>query len=79
MEVHVVSDRRDDLPRLYMDNNIIVHRIYDRRPIYVLQVFRELCEIKPKVTHIQHEYFLYGGLITAVLFPLTCAIHKRGD
>ena len=76
IEVHVVADRRDDLPRLYMDNNIVVHRVYDRSPLYVLQVFRELCKIKPDIAHIQHEYFLYGGLITAVLFPLLVVLSK---
>ena len=76
LEIHVVADRREDLPRLYVDNNIIIHRVYTRNPLYVFQVFKELRRINPDVTHIQHEYFLYGGLITAVLFPLLVALSK---
>ena len=76
IEVHVVADYREGLPRLYIDNNIAVHRVYNRGPLYVFQVFRELCRIKPNITHIQHEYFLYGGLLTAALFPLLVALSR---
>lgn len=76
IEIHVIADRKEGLPRLYMDNGVIVHRVYDKRPIYVLQIFKELCKIKPNAVHIQHEYFLYGGLVTAVLFPLLVILSK---
>ena len=71
-----MADYREGLPRLYIDNNIVVHRVYNRGPLYVFQVFRELCRIKPNITHIQHEYFLYGGLLTAALFPLLVALSR---
>jgi len=76
IEVHIVADRREGLPRLYIDNNVVVHRVYNRRPLYVFQIFRELHRIKPNVVHIQYEYFLYGGLLTAVLFPLLVALSR---
>ncbi|MEM1646206.1 MAG: glycosyltransferase [Ignisphaera sp.] len=76
IEIHVVADRREGLPKQYIDKGIVVHRVYTRSPLYILQVFRDLCRIKPSVTHIQHEYFLYGGLITAVLFPLLVVLSK---
>ena len=76
IEIHVVSNRKDNLPKLYIDDNIVIHRVYNKSPLYVLQVFRELCMIKPSVVHIQHEYFLYGGLITAIFFPLLVALSK---
>lgn len=76
IKIHVISDRRENLPRLYIDNNVVVHRVFGKNSLYILQVFKELCKIRPNIVHIQHEYFLYGGLTTAVLFPLLVALSK---
>lgn len=37
---------------------------------YPFQIFRELCSFKPDIIHIQHEFFLYGGMLSSILFPL---------
>lgn len=76
IEIHIIADRREDLPRLYVDNNIIIHRVYTRNPLYVFQIFKELNRIKPNIVHIQHEYFLYGGVIAAAFFPLLVVLSK---
>lgn len=76
VEIHIVADRREDLPRLYIDNNIIIHRVYTRSPLYVFQIFKELCRVNPDIVHIQHGYFLYGGLITSIFFPILVALSK---
>ena len=76
IEVHIVTEHREGLPELYIDNNVVVHRVYNRGSLYVIQIFKELCRIRPAITHIQHEYFLYGGLLTAVLFPLLVALSR---
>ena len=76
IEVHIVTEHREGLPELYIDNNVVVHRVYNQGSLYVIQIFKELCRVKPDITHIQHEYFLYGGLLTAMLFPLLVALSR---
>lgn len=38
--------------------------------MYPVQVISCLLKIRPHLVHIQHEFFLFGGLIEAALFPL---------
>ena len=35
-----------------------------------MQIFSTLIREKPAVVHFQHEFFLYGGISSALLFPL---------
>jgi len=70
IEIHVVADRKNSVSRTYYEGkNVIIHRVYDKNPLYIFQIFNELRKIRPDVVHIQHEYFLYGGIFSAVLFP----------
>jgi glycosyltransferase involved in cell wall biosynthesis len=43
---------------------------------YPFQVFKGLCGCKPDVIHVQHEFFLYGGTLSALLFPLLLFLAK---
>ena len=52
--------------------------IFEVRPcwrqgvLYPFQIFREAWKLRGKldIIHVQHEYFLYGGKVSAILFPL---------
>ena len=44
--------------------------VWTRDPKYLLQVFSTILKLKPKTAHFQHEFFLYGGMFSALLFPL---------
>lgn len=76
VELHIVTSRENNRSSIYVDNNIMVHRIYERKPTYVFQIFKELAKIRPDIIHIQHEYFLYGKIVSAVLFPLLVRLSK---
>lgn len=76
IEIHVIADQKIGVPKHYIENNITIHRVYNKTPLYIFQIFRELSRIKPDIVHIQHEYFLYGGPLTATLFPLLIVLSK---
>jgi len=70
LDVFIICDRRPDLPARHVDQGIKVYRTFNTFPFYIFKIFRELKKIRPDVIHIQHEYFLYGGMLSAILFPL---------
>jgi len=77
IEFHIVADQQHNVPKVYCeDKNIIVHRVYNKNPLYIFQIFNELKKIRPDIVHIQHEYFLYGGTFSAVLFPILVLLTK---
>lgn len=44
--------------------------VWTRGLKYPFEVFSALLHEKPMVAHFQHEFFLYGGLFSAAIFPL---------
>lgn len=52
------------------DENLNTHRVFNKNLLYTFQVCKKLLSIKPDIVHIQHEKSLYGGILTAYLFPL---------
>ncbi|MCE4613748.1 MAG: glycosyltransferase [Desulfurococcales archaeon] len=75
-EVFVIADRLPKVSRVYRENGVFVIRSFSRRASYVFQVFRELCRIRPVAAHIQHEHFLYGGLLASALSPLLVLLSR---
>ena len=47
--------------------------------LYPFQIFKALCRFKPKLVHVQHEYFIFGGTLSASLFPLLLLFAKLLD
>jgi len=47
-----------------------VKAVWSRSPAYIVQIVRELQNDKPDVVHVQHELNMYGGFVTALLFPV---------
>jgi glycosyltransferase involved in cell wall biosynthesis len=43
---------------------------------YPLQIFRAIMRKQPQIVHIQHEFFLFGGVISAALFPFLLILIK---
>ncbi len=37
--------------------------------LYPFKIFKAFCRYRPKLIHIQHEYFIFGGTLSASLFP----------
>lgn len=46
-----------------------VKNVWSQSPIYPLQVFRQSIEDRPDIVHIQHEFDMFGGPLTTVVFP----------
>ncbi len=47
-----------------------VKLVYDKNLKYIFQIFWQALKDRPNLIHIQHEINMYGGLLTALLFPL---------
>lgn len=43
---------------------------WEEKLTYPLQVLSCVLKIRPRLVHIQHEFFLFGGLLEAALFPV---------
>ncbi len=56
----------DDV-RHYDDDNVHVHRAFDRRPSFLLDAHKELKTIDADIVHIQQELALFGGILSAYL------------
>jgi glycosyltransferase involved in cell wall biosynthesis len=53
-----------------------IRLVWDKPLSYVYQIFRELLKDKPKKVHIQHEVNMYGGQVSALLFPVLLLLIK---
>lgn len=55
----------------YAENDVRVIRCWSRGFLYPFQIFSEVSKNRANVDvlHVQHEYFLFGGGFSAVLFP----------
>lgn len=50
------------------ERNLKIIEAWTKGPIYIFQIFSTIVKEKPKIAHIQHEYFLYGGMFSSTLF-----------
>jgi glycosyltransferase involved in cell wall biosynthesis len=68
-EVAVFADRTS-----HMNNEChqgaMVYGCWNKGTLYPFQVFKRLLSNEIDVVHVQHEIYLYGGLGSAILFPL---------
>jgi glycosyltransferase involved in cell wall biosynthesis len=56
-----------DTPEVYEEEDAIIHRVFERKPNFVLSVHKELKKIQPDIVHVQQELSLFGGVLTAYL------------
>lgn len=47
-----------------------VQPIWQRGVTYPFHIFKAILRIRPDIVHIQHEMFLYGGALSAAIFPM---------
>ena len=53
-----------------------VRLVWNKNLMCILQIVGQLIKDKPDIVHIQHEMNMYGGLITAVSFPILLMLAK---
>ncbi|MGC8696528.1 MAG: glycosyltransferase [Conexivisphaera sp.] len=75
-QVHVIADSLEGVPAEYSENGVVIHRVFRSNPLYPFSIFRQLLRIRPDIVHVQHSYFLYGGFLEGVLFPLLLAMSR---
>ena len=68
-EVTVFCDKVDDYSEDYRDSSVHVKRCWKKGLSYPLQIWINVLRSDINIIHVQHEYFLYGGLVSALLFP----------
>lgn len=67
VETFLFSNRLNT-PEVKEDKRIIP--CWDRGPLYPFQILRALTGSKIDLIHIQHEFFLFGGTLSALMFPV---------
>lgn len=77
LHVHIIcfADGRKDE---YLEKGIKVIRCWKRGVCYPFSIFSQLSKYASKIDliHVQHEYFMYGNEISAVLFPFMLLLLK---
>ena len=75
----VVFSNKPEKTRLQQDFGGI-HACWIRGTLYPLQIFKALAaNVDVDMVHVQHEFFLYGGMFSAIIFPVLLAlIHLLG-
>jgi glycosyltransferase involved in cell wall biosynthesis len=63
----VICNVTSEKNELYDEDDVFVHRVFERTPRYIFEVHKELKRINPDVIHIQQELALFGGIFTAYL------------
>jgi glycosyltransferase involved in cell wall biosynthesis len=59
--ISVLAPYEDGEPVLASDGDVRVERCFERGPGAMPRAARAAAELGPAVTHLQHEFFLYGG------------------
>jgi glycosyltransferase involved in cell wall biosynthesis len=57
-------------------NEFEVKQIWRKNIYFIVDILKELKKDRPEIVHIQHEFNMYGGIITAILFPFLVALIK---
>ncbi len=69
VDVTIFSDKLDGIDTNYVENKIQVNRCWDKGIRYPFQIFYNVFISKVEMVHIQHEFFVYGGGISVMIFP----------
>jgi len=72
LRIHLLLDKGS---KLFSDRWKIYY-CWNSEACYPFQIFKALCACKPDIVHVQHEFFLYGGLLSALLFPILLVLAK---
>jgi glycosyltransferase involved in cell wall biosynthesis len=69
--VTVFSEKKDNESKsTYIESGIRVIMCWNRGILYALQIWLSSLKYRIDIFHVQHEYFIYGGIFSAMIFPL---------
>jgi glycosyltransferase involved in cell wall biosynthesis len=72
-KVVVFADRMSRTNNEYHEG-AMVYRCWNKGVLYPFQIFKKLLSNAIDIVHVQHETYLYGGLDSALVFPLLLAL-----
>ena len=47
-----------------------IKNVWSKSVLYIPEIIREVIRDRPQVVHVQHELNMYGGIVTAAVFPI---------
>ncbi|QQS43496.1 glycosyltransferase family 4 protein [Candidatus Roizmanbacteria bacterium] len=53
-----------------------VFPVWEKGPFFFVPILKKILQTKPDIIHLQHEFMMYGGAVSAVMFPLFLAVLK---
>jgi glycosyltransferase involved in cell wall biosynthesis len=74
-EVVVFANKLPNIRSKYREG-ATVYRCWSKGLLYPFQIFRKVASSKVDIVHVQHEIYLYGGLGSAIIFPLLLFLIK---
>lgn len=51
-----------------------IRTVWSKSPKYIFEILRELKKDRPDIVHLQQELNMYGGILSALLFPFLVAL-----
>ncbi len=51
-----------------------VFSVWEKGPFFFIPILKKIRDVKPDVIHLQHEFMMYGGPVSALMFPLFLAV-----
>jgi glycosyltransferase involved in cell wall biosynthesis len=68
--VTIFAEKKDSLKSNYQESAVRVIRCWEKGILYPFQIWLSSLRYKTDIFHIHHEYYLYGGILSAMIFPL---------
>ena len=68
--VTIFAEKKDSLKSNYKESAVHVIRCWEKGILYPFQIWLSSLSYKTDIFHIHHEYYLYGGILSAMIFPL---------
>lgn len=74
VDLVVYADKNPN--NLEIKNCGVVKNVWSKSPKYIFEIMNELGKDRPDVVHLQHELNMYGGIMTASMFPALLLLIK---
>ena len=68
--VTIFAEKKEAFKSNYEESGVHVIRCWEKGILYPFQIWLSSLRSNTDVFHIQHEYYLYGGILSAIIFPL---------
>jgi glycosyltransferase involved in cell wall biosynthesis len=70
LDITVYANSISDVFEIYEEGGVLVKRCWSKGALYPFQIALRILKDNPNIIHLQHEFFLYGGVLSSLIFPL---------